>query len=221
MYICSINFKMLSRCTACRANLLRTARLKRQASIIQIRHQSSDEKIDIKELLSKPTWSVNETLLPSPEQLAAMNEVTPSQLHHLLRLSALPQPKSQMQENEMIETLHMQLHFVKQIQTVYTTGVEPLVAIRDETDAAKEETTIGLSDPAITEALKNEKIIGRNRRPRRNRDIPVDTKGAENWPVLQTAKKTVDGYFIVDSTDTRKAPEPRVSVFTQLVNEKQ
>lgn len=100
----------------------------------------------------------------------------------------------------MLQSLHTQLHFVKEIQSVDTTGVEPLVAIRDETDAAKARNTIGMKDPAIIEALKNEEMKGRNKRPRRNRDAEVDTKGAEDWDALGTAKKTVGRFFVVDSS---------------------
>lgn len=91
-----------------------------------------------------PSWSVF-SLLPSPNDIeAASSEITRDKLHHLLRLSALPSPKTQHEENKMLQTLRSQVHFVKQVQSVDTTGVEPLVCIRDETSEAIEEDTIKL-----------------------------------------------------------------------------
>jgi len=169
--------------------------------------KSRAPKLDVAELLKEPTWSV-ESLVPTNEELAAMNEVTPEQLRHLLRLSALPPPKDAAEEKDMIETLHTQLHFVRKIQEVDTTGVEPLVAIRDETSAAKKEATIGLKDPAIMEALSKEEFKGKNQRPRRKRDVEVDTKGAEDWDVLGTASMTVGRYFVVNERDKDKKGSP-------------
>lgn len=82
-----------------------------------------------------------------------------------------------------------------------TDGVEPLQSIRDETEDGIKEVTIGMSD--LKEAFQSEEIKGRNRRPRRKRDGPVDTKGVEDWDVLGTASKKVEtplgNYFIVNT----------------------
>lgn len=98
----------------------------------------------------------------------------------------------------MLKTLHSQLHFVRDIQSVDTEGVEPLQSIRDETEEGVKEATIGLED--LKNAFKNEEFVGRNRRPRRRRGEPVNTKGVEDWDVLGTASEkaeTPGGRFFV------------------------
>lgn len=101
----------------------------------------------------------------------------------------------------MLKTLHSQLHFVRDIQSVDTDGVEPLQSIRDETEEGLKEITIGLDTPEIKEALAKEEVTGRARRPRRKRGdgALVDTKGAEDWDVLGTAGRTEGKYFVVRS----------------------
>ena len=152
---------------------------------------------DIVAMLSKPTWSVRSLLPPTtPSQT-----IPQKQLHHLLRLSALPLPKDQVEEDKMLTSLHSQLHFVGDIQSVDTTGVAPLVKIAEETEVSLRENTIGYE--ALKHILDKEVIIGRNKRRRRIRsDVNVDTK--ENWDVFKTANETVDvpgsgRYFVVRS----------------------
>jgi hypothetical protein len=67
----------------------------------------------------------------------------------------------------MLATLSSQLHFVRAIQGVDTTGVAPLRAIRDETALGLREQTIGLGE--MREALDAEDVVGHARRPRRRR----------------------------------------------------
>lgn len=150
----------------------------------------------IREFLRNPTWSVK-SLLPDPaatEQQSPL--VTPKQLHHLLRLSALPQPKDAEEESSMLKTLETQLHFVREIQKVDTTGVEPLVSIRDETPEAVEENTITLAD--LQGDLDAEEKVGKNGRIRRvPRHDPVASK-AEKWDLFGMAEgKTMGRYFVV------------------------
>ncbi|RDW82373.1 hypothetical protein BP6252_03485 [Coleophoma cylindrospora] len=160
---------------------------------------------EIDELLSKPRWSVR-SLLP-PANPPINSEITPEKLHHLLRLSALPQPKDAEEEASMLETLHAQLHFVRDIQSVDTEGVEPLVGIRDETKAGLEQEMISLDSPEIINALENEVVQGSNKRPRRRRDVKVDTQDAEKWNVLGTAGRTEGRYFVVNSGKAEQASE--------------
>ncbi|EXJ78432.1 hypothetical protein A1O1_08832 [Capronia coronata CBS 617.96] len=101
----------------------------------------------------------------------AESEVTPSKLQHLLRLSALPPPKSAQEQTEMLRTLQQQLHFVKEIQKVDTTGVTPLVALRDETQEARQER--GFTLDSLQEYLRMEEKVGVNGTIRR-RKMPVD-----------------------------------------------
>lgn len=156
--------------------------------------------IDVKALLSKPSWSVRSLL---PGKVPPADEITPEKLHHLLRLSALPLPRSKDRERKMLDTLHSQLHFVRDIQKVNTDGVEPLRAIRDETESGIKDITIGMKD--LKEAFDQEDIVGQNKRPRRKRVNMVGTKGAEDWDVLGSASETVEmngaSYFVVRKSD--------------------
>jgi Asp-tRNA(Asn)/Glu-tRNA(Gln) amidotransferase C subunit len=165
--------------------------------------------VDIAALLSKPTWSVR-SLLPS-STTSPKEEIIPAQLHHLLRLSALPQPCSPEEEAEMLQTLHSQLHFVRDIQRVDTEGIEPLQSIRDETEEGIRDATIGMED--LRGAFREEEIRGRNRRPRRKRTPVVEMKEVEGWDVLGTAGETVrvggGRFFVVRS---RKGKSPKEDV---------
>lgn len=168
---------------------------------------SGKHVIDVDALLSKPTWSVR-SLLPD-SSLPPSSEITPQKLHHLLRLSALPIPKTQAEEAKMLKTLHSQLHFVRDIQKVDTEGVEPLRSIRDETEEGIQEIKIGMED--LKEAFAKEDVRGKNRRPRRRRGEVVDTKGVEDWDVLGTASETVEvggaRYFVVRSGGKERSAE--------------
>jgi hypothetical protein len=101
----------------------------------------------------------------------------------------------------MLKTLHSQLHFVRDIQSVDTEDVEPLQSIRDETAEGIKEATIGLED--LRDILKEEEFKGRNRRPRRRRKPAVTEKEVEGWDVLGTAGETVEvggaKFFVVRS----------------------
>jgi Asp-tRNA(Asn)/Glu-tRNA(Gln) amidotransferase C subunit len=190
-------------CLRCCSSLRRVLRAQSRSINSSVRNSSPEplrnKLVDIDALLSKPTWSVR-SLLPDPDAPPS-EEITPAKLHHLLRLSALPLPKSLDEEAEMLKTLHSQLHFVKDIQKVDTEGVEPLRSIRDETEEGVKEITIGMED--LKEAFEKEEIKGRNRRPRRRRGYMVDAQGVEDWDVLGTAGEKVElaggKYFVVRS----------------------
>jgi Asp-tRNA(Asn)/Glu-tRNA(Gln) amidotransferase C subunit len=152
--------------------------------------------VDIKKLLSDPLWSVN-SLLPQNTTSLMEPSVTVNQLHHLLRLSALPQPESREEEREMLNTLSSQLHFVKEIQKVDTTDVKPMRAIRDETLFAEKETEITLA--TLKDALEREDVIGKHykriRRRQERQSLPEYPKG---WRPLNHAQSKVGSYFVVD-----------------------
>lgn len=97
----------------------------------------------------------------------------------------------------MLDTLAAQLHFVGEIQRVDTTGVKPLRAIRDETEAAEQEQTIGLD--TLKEALAKEKTIGKWHRRIQRGTTPADARDVEGWDVLGSAEKKVGKYFVVES----------------------
>jgi len=152
---------------------------------------------EIAELLSKSTWSVK-SLLPTEAQIDVETSVTSKQLHHLLRLSALPAPSSASEEAAMLRDLRSQLHFVKAIQQVDTTGAEPLRTIRDETIEAEKENEITLD--SMKEALADEEVVGKHhKRIRRRHVVNEEMSKAENWDVLGQAPKKVGRYFVVES----------------------
>ncbi|KAF2851005.1 hypothetical protein T440DRAFT_77061 [Plenodomus tracheiphilus IPT5] len=151
---------------------------------------------ELEQLLSEPTWSV-ESLLPPKTRAPDAPKISPQQLHHLLRLSALPPPESLEQEQKMLDTLAAQLHFVGKIQEVDTTGVAPLRALRDETKQAEEEQTISLN--TLKEALSKEKVIGVHHKRIQRDTTSVDARDVENWDVLGSAERKSGSYFVVES----------------------
>ncbi|KAF5019184.1 hypothetical protein F66182_8812 [Fusarium sp. NRRL 66182] len=178
-------------CTSCRFALRRTTIQAQKRTITRSITRNSSTAASILEM---PTWSVR-SLLPSSPSSAPVETITPSQLHHLLRLSALPLPATPADETTMINTLQSQLQFVRAVQRVDTSGVEPLRAIRDETPEARREVTIGLAD--LEEALGKEVRVGHYQRARRVRE-KVESE-AERWDALSTAGRTAGRYFVVGS----------------------
>lgn len=160
---------------------------------------------DIDDLLANPTWSVR-SLLPSDSQAADAPAVTPEQLRHLLRLSALPEPKTAQEEENMLATLRSQLHFVRAIQKIDTEDVSPLRAIRDESIPAEEELEVGLDSSAVKEALAQEEIRGEHYRRTVTKEREEDdiSKAAEDWDVLGHAEKKVGKYFIVENESSQR-----------------
>ncbi|KAF7551849.1 hypothetical protein G7046_g7588 [Stylonectria norvegica] len=162
----------MSICATCRLALRRTS-----YHPPSIRALSTTTKSTAADMLATPTWSIR-SLLPSASS-AAPETITPKQLHHLLRLSALPLPSTPAAEASMIATLQSQLQFVRAVQGVDTRGVEPLRAIRDETDER-----------------------GANRRwawaTWRTCWTKVEDE-AEKWDALATASRTMGKYFVVRS----------------------
>ncbi|KAJ0422839.1 hypothetical protein BJY00DRAFT_300084 [Aspergillus carlsbadensis] len=154
---------------------------------------SSDNTDSIESILSKPTWSVR-SLLPDPSTKTPPS-VTPAQLRHLLRLSALPQPSSPEEEQQMLDTLESQIHFVKEIQKVDTTGVEPLQSIRDESPEAVKENTIGLE--RLREAMAKERVVGRNKKIQRVKGERNERPDGDAWDgnALGYAGKTKGSAF--------------------------
>ena len=99
----------------------------------------------------------------------------------------------------MLQTLESQIHFVKEIQSVDTTGVEPLRSIRDESSAAMKETTIGLDQ--LKDALSMERASGRRRKIHR---IDGEKNNHPDGPVwdgnaLDYAPRKKGRYFVVET----------------------
>jgi Asp-tRNA(Asn)/Glu-tRNA(Gln) amidotransferase C subunit len=153
------------------------------------RHDRSTDHI-----LGEATWSVR-ALLPTA---SSVDSISPARLHQLLQLSALPPPQSPEQGREMIKTLRSQLQFVRDVQNVDTTGIEPLQAIRDESSEAKIESIITLDK--IRNALASETQASHYARPKRVRGAE---KGkvlpSEDWNPLSTASRTAGKFFIVEN----------------------
>jgi Asp-tRNA(Asn)/Glu-tRNA(Gln) amidotransferase C subunit len=168
----------------------------RRSSSTQAPSRKGIHPDELETLLAEPTWSV-ESLLPPKTRAPDAPQITSRQLHHLLRLSALPPPATPEEEQKMLDTLAAQLHFVGKIQEVDTAGVEPLRAIRDETAAAEEEQTISVS--TLMEALNSEKVVGTHYKRIQRDTAPIDTKEAEDWDVLGSAERKSGKYFVVES----------------------
>ena len=156
----------------------------------------------IAEMLANPSWSVK-SLSATSDELKPGEIITQKQLHHLLRLSALPLPTSAEEEAGMIKTLKSQLHFVRAIQRVDTTGVEPLQGIRDETKEAEEENAVTLE--SLKEHLEKEEVVGYSRRIRRKKSLEPLSEEANEWDPLALASKKIGRYIVVE---TGKHNEP-------------
>ncbi|KAH6621282.1 hypothetical protein B0J18DRAFT_222473 [Chaetomium sp. MPI-SDFR-AT-0129] len=182
---------------------MRASRLARQIQLqtpshVRLSSTAEHPKYDPVAILSQPTWSVR-SLLPQDgqqqqQQDASIPHIPPSQLAHLLRLSALPSPTTeplapspsppspetetpQEDPSPILATLHAQLHFLHTLQSIplnNPTTVPPLDAIRDETPAGRHESAITLTHPSIQAALANEEVYGRCRRPRRRGSPPPE-----------------------------------------------
>lgn len=98
----------------------------------------------------------------------------------------------------MLGTLRAQLHFVRDIQSVDTRGVEPLRSIRDETSAGVAESTVTLE--TLREALSRETAVGYRRRPRRVKDTQERAQSEEERLVeAATVQRRDKRYFVVAS----------------------
>lgn len=101
------------------------------------------------------------------------------------------------------------MSLVRELQSVDTSGVEPLRAISDETEEGMRERTIGLSE--LREALDQEVVFGFRKRPRRIRneaDGEAAARPEGEWDPLATAPRRGGPggrYFIVETE--RKAVE--------------
>ena len=180
---------------------------------------------EIESLLETPTWSVTSLLPPKPKRTQEPNgsvlfswqtsapeyeaeaeeEITRDKLHHLLKLSALPLPKSEAEESQMLQDLRDQVHFIKEIQKVDTTGVQPLVAIRDETSEHIREKTVTRSSLAEFVALEEKK--GKNGTIRRRKDtyqVTSFTPDSEPWQEDRLGWSQVDNPW-----DTGEGAEAR------------
>lgn len=166
-----------------------------------IRTSSTEAKgpDDIAAMLAQPSWSVKSLLEPTNGSHQEIS-ITPKQLHHLLRLSALPLPESENEEARMIKDLQSQLHFVKAIQKVNTDGVKPLQSIRDETKHAERENMITFD--SLKDEFDKEVVVGSRRRITKVEAPPCDVENVKDWDPLGQAPKKLGRYFVVETDKT-------------------
>ena len=152
---------------------------------------------DFEEMLKESSWSVKS--LFESKGSAPAPAITKKQLHHLLRLSALPLPESEDQEARMIKDLQSHLKFVRAIQEVDTEGVEPLQSIRDETRDAERENEITVT--TLQEEFNKEEVVGRRGRIRRRMNVPNAARDeqANDWDPLSQAPKKLGRFIVVDT----------------------
>ena len=96
----------------------------------------------------------------------------------------------------MVETLQSQLQFVRDVQSVDTSGVEPLRSVRDETEDGINEQKVGLAE--LQTSLLKEKVIGHTRRPRRAEQMAT-TPDVGFWEPLTSASRRAGSFFVVHS----------------------
>ena len=85
------------------------------------------------------------------------------------------------------------------IQSVDTTGVEPLQGIRDETKEARAEREITVA--TLQAEFDKEEVVGKRGRIRKKRDLadPVKKEEAAGWDPLSQAPKKMGSFFVVDT----------------------
>lgn len=179
-----------------KASRVRLARVLQQSS--RLYSAQGLDSTGIAELLAKPTWSVKE-LHGESSTSKPLPSITKQQLHHLLRLSALPLPKDEAEESGMIKMLESQLQFVQAVQDVDTAGVKPLRSIRDETIQAQQE--IEVTAESLKEHLAKESFVGFSRRIVRKEE-PVALDESQQYDPLSQAPKTVGRYVIVNKNES-------------------
>ncbi|KAL8632743.1 hypothetical protein Q9189_001596 [Teloschistes chrysophthalmus] len=145
-----------------------------------------------------PTWSLED--LFSKHTQGPEPTVSTEELHHLLRLSALPIPKDTAESRRMQKDLQSQLEFVKAIQDIeIPNDVIPLQSIRDETAEGLGEQEIGCK--TLEEQRGKEDVMGtRGRIKRRANDVKSNglQNEEEKWDPLALAPRTVGRYIAVN-----------------------
>ncbi|KAL8937147.1 MAG: hypothetical protein Q9211_003828 [Gyalolechia sp. 1 TL-2023] len=162
----------------------------------------------------QPTWSLQDLVGNKPKHAISPRRkffphlpeapptVSPKELHHLLRLSALPPPKNLAEQEKMQRDLQSQLHFVRAIQKIHIPEhVEPLQSIRDETEEGMKEREYTVE--SLADEFNKEEVVGKRGRIRSKRPKDANKRNeAEQWDPLALAPRTVGRYIAVNtSTD--------------------
>lgn len=155
---------------------------------------------DIEKIFAEPSWSVK-SLQEDSDASLPQPEISQAQLHHLLRLSALPLPRSDEEEASMMTDLKSQLRFVQAVQKVNTEGVEPLQSIRDETRQGERENMITVE--SLKAEFDKEAVVGKRGRIVRRKVVPQVDEEREgdlaDWDALAHASKKLGRYFVVET----------------------
>ncbi|KAL8938679.1 MAG: hypothetical protein Q9216_003770 [Gyalolechia sp. 2 TL-2023] len=167
-----------------------------------------------------PTWSLQDLVSRRPEPSTCREyaisprrkffghppetppTVSPKELHHLLRLSALPLPKDLAEQEKMQKDLQSQLHFVRAIQKIHIPEhVEPLQSIRDETEEGMKEQEYTVA--SLADEFEKEEVVGKRGRistkKPKDPDRNLEQNPAEQWDPLALAPKTVGRYVAVNT----------------------
>lgn len=178
---------------------------------------------DVSQMLGEPSWSVQSLLQSTDDSPLPKPSVTKKQLHHLLRLSALPLPASENEEARMMGDLEAQLRFVQAVQKVDTEGVEPLQSIRDESKAGEKLRMATVQ--SLRAEFSKEVVVGKRGRIIKKENLPpvdeesvtesdnraqllkellrmkteVDEEPVTNWNPLAQAPRRLGQYFVVET----------------------
>ncbi|KAL8679494.1 MAG: hypothetical protein Q9186_004217 [Xanthomendoza sp. 1 TL-2023] len=147
-------------------------------------------------LPNHPTWSLQDLL--ETQHTESDPQVSEKELHHLLRLSALPLPKDGSDQQRMQKDLESQLKFVKAIQDVeIPDSVKPLQSIREETEEGMKEVEITVE--SLADDFAKEEVVGIRGRIRRKDDAEATQVEEEKWHPLKLAPRTVGRYVAVNT----------------------
>lgn len=103
----------------------------------------------------------------------------------------------------MISDLQSQLQFVRAVQEVDTEGVEPLVALRDESEEGEKQGTVGLEE--MRGELEKEEVVGMRGRIVRRKGAEVKgeggvgKEGGGGLDLLSQAPRRWGRYVVVDT----------------------
>ncbi|KAL8783385.1 MAG: hypothetical protein Q9213_004644 [Squamulea squamosa] len=179
-------------------NLSRRYTLTASSSTVRRAYSSSlSTAEDTDEILPcHPTWSLQD--LVGKGSVGMEPQISEKELHHLLRLSALPSPKNIAEQQRMQQDLQSQLKFVKAIQEIeIPDSVKPLQSIRDETQDGMKEQEITVE--SLTDEFAKEEVVGIRGRIRKKKSLKVVVEEEEKWDPLALAPRTIGRYIAVNT----------------------
>ncbi|KAL8946146.1 MAG: hypothetical protein Q9222_007421 [Ikaeria aurantiellina] len=166
-------------------------------------HSSKGSGLEDNDILPKqPTWSLRDLLeksAPSSQTDPIMEPtISEDELHHLLRLSALPLPKDSAEQQRMQQDLQSQLRFVRAIQGFdIRDDVQPLQSIRDETEEGMKEQEFTVD--SLADEFAKEEVVGKRGRIRAKKGVEAAEAKEANWDPLAVAPRVVGRYIAVNT----------------------